>query len=142
MLKIYFILIRIRIRICIRLMHSDPAHRLSIKDYKRNFKWPSMKRYINARCTVRYLWELNLIKNGADSVVFLTQTLFKFENFSIIFYKKETFAQSAKKINRLNKQNMDLIQTLSNKAFQGTVVNQALLSLHIEGHLKINLQSL
>ena len=37
---------------------------------------------------------------------------------------------------------MDLIHTLSNKAFQGTVVNQALLSLHIEGHLKLSLQSL
>ena len=69
----------------------------------------------------RYPWNINLIKNVEDTVVFLTKKVLLCVSFSISSYKQEmckSFSQ------RNHKQNWT-----ADKAFKGTVVNRALTSL-------------
>ena len=90
-----------------------------------------------------YPWNLNLIKNLEDNIVFFTQKVFNSENFSISSYKQEmrksVLQRNRKtKINCLKKlKHAYQIHTWSDIAFNGTVVNQALPSLYEES-LKIN----
>ena len=79
-----------------------------------------------------FTWNIYLIKNGEDNVVFFwLRKVFKSVNFSIVSYKHEmhqvTFAE---------KPQIKINSSYSVKALKGTVVNRALPSLH-GGSLKI-----
>ena len=109
------------------------------RDWSRNIKWPSIQRWKcliwNGNLETLKLWNIYLLK------FWKLPSVFWFEKCLLLWV---TFTEKPQmKINSLKKQqHWYLFHTWSDKAFQGTVVNRVLPSLHVAGHLKSRLQSL
>ncbi len=81
----------------------------------------------------RFPWNLNLIKNVEDAVVFLPLKVFISKSFSIVSYQQEMHKAKKlqTKINSFKKQKHRYLKhAWSEKGFNETVVNRAMSSLH------------